>query len=145
MGHRALLAGMSRRLLGREPTVLRAGVTISTCTALVAVAGWLLMRLADPESFPNYGKGLWWAVQTVTTVGYGDIVPTTVAGRSIATIVMLTGIAFISVLTAAIVAALVESARRRREAEAHDSTHAKLDEIMDRLAALEAAVKSPSG
>jgi voltage-gated potassium channel len=142
MSHGALLAGMSRRLLGREPTVLRAGVTIATCTTIVAVAGGLLMRLADPEAFPSLGRGLWWAVQTVTTVGYGDVVPTTVAGRAIAAIVMLAGIAFISVLTAAIVAALIESARRRLEAEAHDSTHAKLDEITARLAALEAAVKS---
>ena len=63
------------------------------------------------------GWGLWWAVQTVTTVGYGDTVPQTLAGRALATLVMLTGIGFISVVTAAITAAFIESARRRLDAE----------------------------
>ncbi len=50
---------------------------------------------------------MWWAVQTVTTVGYGDVVPTR-RGRLIATLIMLTGIAFISLITASVTATLVE-------------------------------------
>ena len=50
------------------------------------------MRVTDAREFPNIGDGLWWAVQTVTTVGYGDRVPTSPGGRLIAALVMLVGI-----------------------------------------------------
>lgn len=110
----------------------------------IAIAAGFLMRLADQESFPNIWRGLWWAIQTVTTVGYGDVVPRTVAGRIIASLVMLAGIGFISVLTATVAAAFIESARRRLEADRSDSTDAKLEELRAQIAALEAAVRSRS-
>ena len=96
------------------------------------------MHFADRDAFPTIGRGLWWSVQTVTTVGYGDAVPATVAGRLVAALVMLAGIAFIAVLTAVITASFIENARRRRglDGDAEAGT-AKLDEISDRLAALE--------
>jgi voltage-gated potassium channel len=131
-------------LLGREPTVVRAGAAIATATMAVAVAGGCAMRLADAGTFPSVWRGLWWAIQTVTTVGYGDVVPRTVAGRLVASVVMLTGIAFVSVLTATVAAAFIESARRRLDVGRADSTDAKLEEIRAQIAALEAAVKTRS-
>jgi voltage-gated potassium channel len=125
----------------REVTVLRAGVGIGIVTLVVTVASGIVMWLADSESFPSIGSGMWWAVQTVTTVGYGDAVPGTVVGKSIAAIVMLTGIAFISVLTAAITAGLIESARHRISAARGDPIESKLDQINARLAALETALR----
>lgn len=56
----------------------------------------------------DYGTALWWAMQTVTTVGYGDEVPTTPEGRGVAVLLMVVGIAFFSWLTANIAAFLVE-------------------------------------
>ena len=53
--------------------------------------GALLMWLVDAERLDNYGVALWWSAQTVTTVGYGDVVPTTVGGRIIAALVMFSG------------------------------------------------------
>ena len=70
-------------------------------TVMTLVAG-VLMTVIDHENFPSIGAGLWWAVQTVTTVGYGDHVPTTVAGRLVASAVMLFGIGFLTVITASI-------------------------------------------
>jgi voltage-gated potassium channel Kch len=84
-------------------------------TLTVTVIAGLLMRVTDPSNFPNIGLGLWWAVQTTSTAGYGDVVPTSVAGRAIAALVMLVGIGFITVSTAGITSAFLESARRRRE------------------------------
>jgi voltage-gated potassium channel len=140
MAKKMVVANVSRRLLGSEPTFIRAGIVIAVVTTSVAVCGGLLMTWADHEAFPNVYRGLWWAIQTVTTVGYGDVVPTTVAGRAIGAVVMLAGIGFLSVLTASIVAAFTETARR--QFEEHDPTDTKLDEISARLAALETALKS---
>ena len=48
----------------------------------LALVGGILIRFVDHENFPSVGLGIWWALQTVTTVGYGDVVPTTLAGGS---------------------------------------------------------------
>ena len=48
-------------------------------TTITLVAGWM-MTVIDRDGFPTLGSGIWWAVQTVTTVGYGDHVPTNEAG-----------------------------------------------------------------
>ena len=56
--------------------------------------------------------GMWWAIQTVTTVGYGDVTPKAVAGRIVGTFVMLEGIAFLAIITAAITSTFVARAGR---------------------------------
>lgn len=82
-------------------------------TTAVTVGAGVLMWVVDRTGFPTIGAGLWWALQTVTTVGYGDTLPSTSVGRAVAAVVMLTGIAFLTVATATITAALVDAARRR--------------------------------
>jgi voltage-gated potassium channel Kch len=57
---------------------------------------------------------MWWAIQTVTTVGYGDVTPKEPNGRIVATFVMLEGIAFLSIVTASITSTFVERATRDR-------------------------------
>ena len=64
-------------------------------TLVVTIIAGLLMRLTDPRTFPNIWLGLWWAVQTTTTVGYGDLVPASAPGRVIAALVMVVGLGFI--------------------------------------------------
>ena len=66
-----------------------------------------VMRVADPTSFPTYGKAVWWSVSTVTTVGYGDVVPQQPFGRIVAGILMTLGFAFLSLVTGTIASALV--------------------------------------
>jgi voltage-gated potassium channel len=78
-------------------------------TAVFSAAGIVLAFEADGDGpIDDYGTALWWAAQTVTTVGYGDDVPTTPEGRGVAVLLMLVGIAFFSWLTANIAAFLVE-------------------------------------
>src|SRR5262245_1841329 len=113
-------------LLGRDATIVRAAATLALVTLLATAPGGSLMRFVSHEGFPTIGRGLWWAVQTVTTVGYGDAVPSTVFGRFVASFVMLTGIALIAVLTAVVTATFIESARRRLVTRAGDPTAAKL-------------------
>jgi voltage-gated potassium channel len=127
-----------QQLAQKDMTARRAGLWIAAVSVVVTIASGFIMWLVDREDFPNIGLGLWWAVQTVTTVGYGDVTPTTPAGRGIATIVMLTGIAFVTVVTAAITAVFVESARRRlraASAKEEDDRHAELIERLERIEA----------
>lgn len=90
---------------------------------------------------------MWWAVQTATTIGYGDVVPTTAAGRAVASLVMILGVAFVSILTAFIVSDLVarHAERQQKEIEQEElditAAIARLDERLDeRLARIEGAL-----
>jgi voltage-gated potassium channel len=132
-----LLAWMRDKQGSRNLTAGRAALIIVLSTVTVTVAGGVVVRLVDHEDFGSLGEAMWWAVQTVTTVGYGDVVPRQTLGRLIGAVVMLNGIAFISLITAAVTATLVEQARRR-EAEPEEPLAAKLDRISARLEALEA-------
>ena len=87
---------------------------VAIITTSVTVVGGVLVRLTDPDNFSSIWVGLWWSIQTVTTVGYGDVVPTSVLGRLVAAAVMIGGIGFITVTTAAIASAFVEAANARR-------------------------------
>ena len=79
-----------------------------------SVLAGILMTVADPDNFPSIGRGLWFSVQTVTTVGYGDDVPGTAVGRLLASLVMLLGIGFVTVITASITGTFVEQSRRQQ-------------------------------
>jgi voltage-gated potassium channel len=129
--------------IAKPLTARRAAFAIGIATAVITLVSGLLMHLLVRPEFPTYGIGLWWALQTVTTVGYGDITPTTAEGRTIAAIVMLTGIGFLTVVTAAITAALIESTRKRNRAVS--PVEAKLDELNARLDRIEQAVGSGGG
>jgi voltage-gated potassium channel len=102
----------------REPTSVRnaAGVIV-LATALVVVAAGFLITVLDREEYPSLSDGLWWALQTVTTVGYGDVTPSNASGRLVGAVVMLEGIAFIAIVTAAITSTFVARASRQAEAE----------------------------
>src|SRR5690242_9623356 len=95
------LEGRLDRVLARATTPRGAGVVIATATTSMTVLAGLVMTVLDHDNFPSVGSGLWWAVQTMTTVGYGDNVPTTVSGQLVAALVMLLGIGFLTVITAA--------------------------------------------
>lgn len=93
------------QLLTRKPlTPARAGRAIAVSTLLVTVACGAVMRVVDSSEFNSVWLGLWWAVQTVTTVGYGDIVPQTSAGRFAGVAIMFTGIAILGVLAGSLAA-----------------------------------------
>jgi voltage-gated potassium channel len=131
------------RRLDRLIAHAKAAVVIASVTTFITVvAGWL-MTFADHDGFPTLGSGLWWAVQTVTTVGYGDHVPTTTAGKSIAALVMLLGIGFLTVITASITGAFVARSRREQHLERAEEPSAELiRQINERLARIEAALEA---
>ena len=86
----------------------------------------------------DYGTSLWWAMATVTTVGYGDTVPTTPEGRGVAVLLMLVGIAFFSWVTANIAAFLVEFGGGEVHGVTTQDLMAKLEELEVEVRALRA-------
>jgi voltage-gated potassium channel len=103
--------------------------------ATLVVAFGVLMWLVDREDFPTLGVALWWATSTVTTVGYGDVVPVQPGGRLVATGLMIIGYASLSLLTGIVASMLVQ----RRVAAQEDSSFARVEE---RLAEVERLLRS---
>jgi voltage-gated potassium channel len=130
-----------RFLLRRELTPARAGWAIATATAVITVVCGIVIRLVDPADFDNVWLGLWWAVQTVTTVGYGDVVPHHTSGRVIGALLMLSGIGFLTVVTAVVTAAFLETIRHRMGDPQQADLLSKLDDLSRRLESLEAALR----
>lgn len=130
----------ARLLLHQSLTARRAAAIIAGFTFLITVGGGILERVIDPKEYPNIGRGLWFALQTVTTVGYGDVTPSHAQGRIIAAVLMLTAIGFLAVITASVTASLVESSRQRFAASTQADADQRLGEVNARLARIEAAV-----
>jgi voltage-gated potassium channel len=78
------------------------GLVIIAATVVASVEG------GEGASIHSFADALWWAVVTITTVGYGDMVPVTLVGRAIALILMLGGIAFFSGMTANLASFLIK-------------------------------------
>jgi len=116
---------------------------IATVSTVITVGAGLLMTVVDAENFPSIGSGLWWAVQTVTTVGYGDNLPTNLTGRLVAVLVMLLGIAFLTVITASITSTFV-SRSRRESADTETAMAEQLRQLDSRLERIEAALSRSS-
>jgi voltage-gated potassium channel Kch len=115
------------RFLREPPSVRTAAGVIVTATTVVVVAGGVFMRLLDHGEYSNVWVGMWWALQTVTTVGYGDVTPKNPSGRIVAILVMLQGIAFLAITTAAITSTFVARASKERErAQAADEDDAEV-------------------
>lgn len=100
---------------------------------VLALIGGVLVRLFDEQSFPSFGLAVWWALQTVTTVGYGDVVPEGALGKTVGAIVMVVGVSFIAFLTAGVTSAVVRRSSERalqddRERAEHN-TRAVIDAL----------------
>jgi len=107
------------------------------------------MRVLDSEEYPNAWVGMWWALQTVTTIGYGDVTPKETSGRLVASFVMLEGVALLTITIAVITSTFVTRTARERDdaAAAHDEQsqvriEAKLDDLTARLERLETTLEA---
>ena len=95
-------------------------------TIFLTVLAGAVQSTIDTHDFKTFWDGTWWAVVTVSTVGYGDVYPTSVAGRIVAMIVMLVGVGFLAVLTATIASFFVKS-DRSEETTALTATLARIE------------------
>ena len=132
----------------REPLSVRnaAGVIV-VATAAVVVGAGVLISLLDREEYPDVWIGMWWALQTVTTVGYGDVAPSHSSGRLVGAAVMLEGTAFVAIVTAVITSTFVgratresEAARAQDELTDRELLDRRFDELERKLDAIASAV-----
>ena len=144
-----LIERQMARFLRKPVSVRGAASVIVTSTAVIVLGSGALMRVLDHREYPNVFIGMWWAIQTVTTVGYGDVTPKAVAGRIVAAIVMLEGIAFVAIVTAAVTSTFVARATKQYDAaaaEADEKRDAQIDsslaEINQRLDQVETLLRS---
>lgn len=120
--NRAMIAVENRRVF---PYLVGVIAVTSLVTGLIA-------HLIDRKDFPSFGIGIWWAVVTLGTVGYGDVVPHTTWGRVLGGVVIVCGVTFISFLIA-IVTSLFIDAGRDAEREANEARHAEVTYLLRQL------------
>jgi voltage-gated potassium channel len=124
------------RIVGTVPGVRWLVAAIVAVSLACAVLAWLVAR----EDFPTLGRALWWAAQTVTTVGYGDVTPVTTPGRFVAAVLMIAGFATLTLVTASISAGYVnrlQQKRRQGELEVLLETLHRIERRLERLEELE--------
>jgi voltage-gated potassium channel len=146
------LVGMEKVSLLVSEGELRAETILkhhSLFRVLIAAAGtlflgaWLVLLFEEKAKGSNihsYPDALWWAIVTVTTVGYGDRYPVSAGGRAVAVVLMLVGIGLIGVLTATVASVFVKEhtdANKEAFKKGHDELGQRLSVISDRLADVE--------
>jgi len=143
IGRKALPQNLVERrmtkFLREPPSVRLAASVIVTATLLIVVIGGVMMRAFDHSEYASIWVGMWWVLQTVTTVGYGDYTPRNTIGRLLTSAVMLWGIAFLAIITAAITSVFVARAERERAVTEEDEDTpvvARLARVDEQLAEL---------
>ena len=91
------------------------------------------MRIVDRHDFPNLGLAAWWALQTITTVGYGDVVPTTNLGRIVGSVELVLGISFITFLTAGVTSTVIQRGAQRAQESESAQRERDLQTVVDAL------------
>lgn len=116
-------------------TIVRAVRLVATVAIVLAVVAAVLESLVD-SGINGFNNALWWAIVTVTTVGYGDVVPETPQGRFIAAVLMLAGVSAIPITTSLVVSVFIT----RMQAEQRAADVAQQAELIARLERIEQAL-----
>jgi voltage-gated potassium channel len=126
----------ARAVASRRVFPYLAGSTI----ALAIITG-AVVRVVDRKDFHSFGEGVWWAIVTLATVGYGDIVPTTPWGRVIGSIVIVFGVTFLAFLTATVTSLFVSSEQEEAAAKEREFMSRGEEEILTLLRSLDERVR----
>jgi voltage-gated potassium channel len=111
---------------------------LALVTLALGLLGGFVVTLVDKRDFPTFGDGVWWAIVTLGTVGYGDIVPHTAWGRVVGSLMIVFGVTFIAFLTATVTSEFVsaqEQEARERERRREEAAEAETRELLRALKA----------
>ncbi len=124
---------MIRRIQFKGLKPRYAAYTIAGFWTFAVVVFGVIERLADPTTFTSVWLGFWWSIQTVTTVGYGDVVPGQTSGKVMASVLMIGGLSLLAVVTAVITSAFVERRRAEIQKSGDDPVMQQLEQIVAQL------------
>ena len=116
-------------------TIVRAVRLVAFVALTLAIVAAILEWAIDP-GIGSFNDALWWAIVTVTTVGYGDVVPTSAGGRLVGALLMLAGVSAIPITTSLVVSVFVSRLQRQQ----HALDLKEREEIVDRLERIEKAL-----
>ena len=136
---------IDRKLSSRALRPRYAARVIATIWVSTVVLFGVVERIVDPDTFDTVWLAFWWAIQTITTVGYGDVVPGSAAGKAIAAILMLGGLSLLSIITATITSAFVARRQAELQAAGTDPIMLRFDELAARLDGIEAELRGRGG
>jgi len=136
-----------------DPASTRNAIVLIVAVDLgIVLLGGTIIWLFDRQEYAQLGEAFWYTLQTITTVGYGDVTPTEPVGRFVGAAVMLLGIAFLSILTATITSSFIDARQAARRAEEAGDDRAdrvrldaRLDALNDRFDRLEELVRANRG
>jgi voltage-gated potassium channel len=154
---RAQMSSLIERRVQKIANARSVTVGLAVTFLLLAFVGAVVIWLLDRHDFTSFGSAVWWALQTVTTVGYGDVVPKAGIGRVIGGVEMVLGVSFVAFLTAGVTSTVIQRAAAQadetdRAARAHDTktivdslaeTRTVIRELEKRLAGIEARQGTP--
>jgi voltage-gated potassium channel len=125
---------------------------LALTTLTVALLAGFVVTIIDKEDFPDYGTAVWWAIVTIGTVGYGDVVPHTGWGRVVGSVVIIVGVTFIAFLTAVVTSLFVEEEQKAHrmliedvQRADQDETRRLLEEVSGRLGTVETLLRDMQG
>jgi voltage-gated potassium channel len=132
---------LAQRSLQGHAVLLVSAITLILVLTVAGIA--LIFERGNPHAtITSYPEALWWALSTVTTVGYGDIYPVTSGGRLAGLLLMLAGISLAGIITAAVAAwfvqAVVKQADEVEEEKNTADASVQQETVLQRLDALEA-------
>ena len=133
------VGGRLRNLLSRNEL----GTTLLASVIVIIMAG-IMMAAIDP-AIESPVDGVWWAWVTVTTVGYGDLVPNSALGKVFASLVILLGLALFSMLTGTFAALFIEKKEEEMLDAEQEQILERLDDVIQRLEQLEERLPPPPG
>src|SRR4051794_23316606 len=141
--HEDRIERVVERTIGRRGLRPRYAAYLVIVLWMIAVFAFgIVERIVDHKTYPTVWDSWWWAIQTVTTVGYGDNPPQQPAGKVVASILMIGGLAFLSIVTATITSSFIQRRQERAVAHGDDPVMKQLVALTEQVEALEAELRS---